>query len=165
MVMVSVRDRPGRSVKFFGLTVIDEPSGASALALKLWISSVTLVAVRVVTNRPGTSGAFTDGMLRWTAVSGSLAMAAKLSAVSLNVTGAALAAPMSIRPLPRSNGSAGVLRSSLTTSVVAVVMRADLIWPGPQSGWAALSSKAAPATCGDDIDVPAIAWNSSPGGL
>jgi hypothetical protein len=63
-----------------------------------------------------------------------------------------------------SNASAGVFRSSLTTLVVAVVISADRIRPGLQSGCRALSQAAPPATCGDDIDVPAIAWNRSPGG-
>ena len=66
----------------------------------------------------------------------------------------ALASATSIRPAPKSNGSAGVVRSSLTTSVVAVVIRADLIWPGVHDGCLAISRMAAPATCGDDIDVP-----------
>ena len=39
-----------------------------------------------------------------------------------------------------------------------------MIWPGVQSGCRSFSSAAAPATCGLDIDVPAIAWNSSPWG-
>ena len=64
-----------------------------------------------------------------------------------------------------SNGSAGVTRSSLTTSVMAVVIIADLICPGVQSGCRAASRMAEPAMCGDDIDVPAIAWKNSPGGL
>ncbi len=63
-----------------------------------------------------------------------------------------------------SKGSAGVASSSFTTSVVAVVMRADLTCPGVQSSWAAYRSSAAPATCGDDIEVPAMAWKYSPGG-
>ena len=57
-----------------------------------------------------------------------------------------------------SNGSAGVVRSSLTTLVSADVIRADLICPGDQVGCVARRRIAAPATCGDDIEVPAIAW-------
>src|SRR4029079_16797980 len=62
------------------------------------------------------------------------------------------------------NASAGVAPSSLTTLVLAVVIMADLIWPGVQSGCSALSSAPEPAICGLDIEVPAIAWNSSPCG-
>ena len=51
-----------------------------------------------------------------------------------------------------------VRRGGSTTSVVAVVIRADLICPGVQSGCRATRSAADPATCGEDIDVPAIAW-------
>ena len=43
-------------------------------------------------------------------------------------------------------------------------MRADLIWPGVQSGWAALTSAAAPVECGADMEVPAMIWYSCPGG-
>src|SRR5262249_57988303 len=68
------------------------------------------------------------------------------------------------RPEPMSYGSAGVTPSCLTTVVLALVISADLIWPGDQSGCSALSSAPAPATCGDDMDVPVIAWKSSPGG-
>ena len=48
--------------------------------------------------------------------------------------------------------------------VLAVVISADLIWPGVQVGWRPLISGAEPAMCGLDIEVPAIAWNSSPCG-
>src|SRR5690349_18845515 len=75
-----------------------------------------------------------------------------------------MAAATSIRPAPMSSGSAGVVSSSLTTLVFADVMSADLTWPGVQNGWTALTRIAAPATCGADIDVPAIAWKYSPGG-
>ena len=63
-----------------------------------------------------------------------------------------------MRPPPMSNGSAGVVRSSFTTLVVAVVSSADLMAAGDQSGWSAFRSSAEPATWGDDIDVPAMAW-------
>ncbi len=43
-------------------------------------------------------------------------------------------------------------------------MSADLIIAGVQLGCAALTSADAPAECGLDMDVPPIAWNSSPGG-
>ena len=52
----------------------------------------------------------------------------------------------------------------LTTSVVAVVISAERTCPGVQSGCRSASSAAAPATCGDDIDVPAMAWKKLPGG-
>ena len=48
--------------------------------------------------------------------------------------------------------------SSLTTSWTALVISADLIWPGVQLGWAALMSNAVPEACGEDIEVPAMAW-------
>src|SRR5512134_2874093 len=34
---------------------------------------------------------------------------------------------------------------------------------GVHSGWACFSKANTPATCGLDMDVPAIAWNNSPG--
>src|SRR5712691_4640841 len=43
-------------------------------------------------------------------------------------------------------------------------MSADLIIAGVQSGCAALTSAEAPAACGLDIEVPAIAWYRLPGG-
>ncbi len=54
--------------------------------------------------------------------------------------------------------------SSLTTSCADEVISADLIIAGDQSGCAAFTSAETPAECGLDIDVPAIAWKSSPGG-
>jgi len=58
-----------------------------------------------------------------------------------------------------------VVPSSLVTpAVLAVVSSADLIWPGVQVGCSAATSAAEPAACGDDIEVPAIAWNRLPGG-
>ena len=51
-----------------------------------------------------------------------------------------------------------MVRSSLTTLVLAVVIMADLMAPGVQSGCSAFSSSAEPAMCGDDIEVPAMAW-------
>src|SRR5690606_25046022 len=44
------------------------------------------------------------------------------------------------------------------------VMSADLICPGVHDGCAAFTSADTPAACGDDIEVPAIAMYSSPGG-
>ena len=58
------------------------------------------VATRVVTNRPGITGALTDGMFRWTALSGSFAMAKKFSAVSLNVSGRRAGGPDVDPPAP-----------------------------------------------------------------
>src|SRR3954447_22663593 len=43
-------------------------------------------------------------------------------------------------------------------------MIADLTSSGVQSGCAALTSAIDPATCGEDIDVPAIAMNRFPSG-
>ncbi len=54
-----------------------------------------------------------------------------------------------------SNGSAGVVPSSLRmVESRAVVISADCICAGVQSGWSALISAAEPAMCGLDIDVP-----------
>jgi len=63
-----------------------------------------------------------------------------------------------------SNGSAGVVRFSLTTVVVAAVISADFTWPGVHVGCNANCSTAEPAMCGAAIDVPAIAWYSWPDG-
>src|SRR6266511_3697754 len=63
-----------------------------------------------------------------------------------------------------SNGDAGVAPSSSTGFVTADVISADLIWPAVQAGWAARSSADTPAEWGAAMDVPAMAWNSSPGG-
>ncbi len=65
-------------------------------------------------------------------------------------------------PAPKSNGSAGVVPSSLTTLCRPVVISADLIAAGVQSGCASRSSAATPATCGTDIDVPLRYWKFSP---
>ena len=113
---------------------------------------------------PGIVGALIDGVLTSSAVIGLLPSVAIRSAVSSNTIGASPALFRSTRPAPKSNGSAGVTRSSLTTSVIAVVISADLIAPGVQSGWSAFSRIAEPAACGDDIEVPAMAWKYSPGG-
>src|SRR4029453_2723079 len=43
-------------------------------------------------------------------------------------------------------------------------MSADLICPGVKPGFSAFSRIAEPAMCGDDIEVPAMAWKYSPGG-
>src|SRR6188472_57989 len=140
------------------------PPVAVAVA-RTWIGwLVTFLTTRSVLILPGMTGASIEGMLRWMAVSGLSPRAAKSAADSSNVSGAAAACATSMRPEPKSNGSAGVVRSSLTTSVVAVVIRADLIWPGVHVGWAALRSRPEPATCGDDIEVPAMAWKYWPGG-
>src|SRR5947199_4824071 len=70
----------------------------------------------------------------------------------------------SISPEPMSNGVPGVVPSSSLTLGLAVVMRADLIAAGDHVGCACLTSAPAPATCGEDIDVPEMDWNSSPVG-
>jgi hypothetical protein len=55
-----------------------------------------------------------------------------------------------------------LVRSLSNTFGSAVVIIADRAAAGDQSGCACFSSANRPATCGLDIDVPAIAWNSSP---
>ena len=45
-----------------------------------------------------------------------------------------------------------------------MVISADLIWPGVQVGCSAFTRMAEPAMCGEDIEVPAIAWKYWPGG-
>ena len=45
---------------------------------------------------------------------------------------------------------------------VVVVISADLIAIGDQSGWSCLNSAAMPAMCGADIDVPLKRSNSRP---
>ena len=69
----------------------------------------------------------------------------------------------SISPDPASNGVAGVFASSCSTSGSAVVISDDFSAAGLKVGCSCVSSAAAPATCGADIDVPLIDWNSSPG--
>ena len=149
---------PFASVKLDGLNVIFVFAGTVAAIVTLSEPLVTFLTVRPVVIRPGMVGALIDGMLRSIALIGSPLRDANLAAVSEIVSGALLARPTSIRPAPMSNGSAGVVRSSLTTVVLAWVIMADLIWPGPQPGCSALSRIAAPAMCGDAIEVPAIAW-------
>ena len=100
---------------------------------------VTLVAVRVVVSRPGMTGALIDGRLRCDGVDRVVAQARTCAAASRRTSGRGCRRPCrSTRPAPMSNGSAGVVRSSLTTSVIAVVISADLIWPGVQSGGSAV---------------------------
>ena len=43
-------------------------------------------------------------------------------------------------------------------------MSADFTWPALHPGWLARTSAATPAAYGLDIDVPAMDWNSCPGG-
>ena len=87
-----------------------------------------------------------------------------VGAVASKVRPGSPALVRSTRPEPSSKALAGVTPSSLTTWVQAVVISADLIWPGVQSGCSALISAPEPAMCGLDMDVPAMAWNSSPCG-
>src|SRR3954452_8826424 len=94
----------------------------------------TLVTVRLTVTAPGMVGTSTDGRFRLTAAVGDAAMAAKCGAVSSNDSTAAPALVRSMRPPPMSNGSAGVVVSSLTTAVVAVVSRADLMVAGVHVG-------------------------------
>jgi hypothetical protein len=47
--------------------------------------------------------------------------------------------------------------------MTALVISADLIWPGFQFGCNAFTNAAAPALCGEDIEVPWIDWNNWPG--
>src|ERR1019366_2751478 len=123
---------------------------------------MTFVAVRVTRTVPGIVGMLTDGRLRLIAVSGFSPRLAMLAAVSSKTIWASPALLRSTRPEPMSNGSAAVFRSSLTTFVVAVVMIADLMSPGVHVMCCALRRMAAPAMCGDDIDVPAMAWKYWP---
>ena len=91
-------------------------------------------------------------------------LARKSAAVSSRVSAASPATVRSMRPDPMSKTSAGVTPSSLTTpSTFAVIMRAERTCDGVQSGCRSMRSAAAPATWGEDIDVPWIAWKSSPG--
>ena len=53
--------------------------------------------------------------------------------------------------------------SSFSTSGLALVISDDFSSAGVNSGWSCVSSAAAPATCGEAIEVPLIDWNSSPG--
>src|SRR5262245_35670971 len=73
--------------------------------------------------------------------------------------------PGRIWPAPVANGSALDTRSESRTEGLAVVISADLASAAVQPGWACLSSAYTPAMCGLATDVPAIAWNSSPGGM
>ena len=51
---------------------------------------------------------------------------------------------------------------NVSRTSVAVVISADLIAIGDQSGWSCLNSAAMPAMCGADIDVPLNRSNSRP---
>src|SRR4051812_38184797 len=66
-------------------------------------------------------------------------------------------------PEPASKGVAGVTPSEPSAGT-ADVMSAELICPGVQSGCTALTSAATPAAWGEDMEVPAMAWYSSPCG-
>ncbi|BAS90591.1 Os04g0573200 [Oryza sativa Japonica Group] len=63
-------------------------------------------------------------------------------------------------PAPCSNGvdalpvAASFIGRYVLSCTYAVVISADLICAGLQSGWLALISAATPATCGHDMDVP-----------
>ncbi len=69
----------------------------------------------------------------------------------------------SISPEPWSKTVAAVLPSSLTTFELAVSISSDFSSAGESVGCACVSSAAAPATCGEAIEVPWIAWNRKPG--
>ena len=69
----------------------------------------------------------------------------------------------SISPEPLSKALASVTPSSFSTSGLALVISDDFSSAGVNSGWSCVSSAAAPATCGEAIEVPLIDWNSSPG--
>ncbi len=58
------------------------------------------------------------------------------------------------RPLPRANGPASVTPSSSSTPWVAAIASADLISGTLQLGCNWRTRPAAPAWCGDDIEVP-----------
>ena len=149
---------PGERIRLDGWNRIFVSAGTVDRGVTRSVFEVTFVTVRLVVTRPGIVGALIDGMLRSIVCSGSPVSAAKLVAVSEIVSGARIAGPTATRPAPMSNGSAGVVSSSLTTAVVDRVIMADLIWPGSQPGCSALSRIATPAMCGEDIEVPAIAW-------
>ena len=109
-----------------GETLILDPAGDVVEASNFCFLPVVFVTTRVVVMRPGITGALIEAMFRWMALSSSAVRAAKSAADSSSVSGDAAAAATSIRPDPKSNGSAGVVRSSFLTFVIAVSMSADL---------------------------------------
>ena len=87
IVIVIVADSPGSSSNLRGSTVI-VPASLSALVVNRCRRPLTFVATRVVVRRPGITGAFTDGRLRCTALTGRCRGRRSSSAVSSNVRAA-----------------------------------------------------------------------------
>jgi hypothetical protein len=75
--------------------------------------------------RPGMLGASMDGTLSWGPSLSSSVRCRIRSAVSSNVRPGLAAMSRLIRPLPTSNGPAGVCSSSLTTVNLALVISAE----------------------------------------
>src|SRR4051812_32547756 len=129
----------------------------SVAILYLSFLLVTLVATRVTVIDPARVVTSTDGMftLAWRPVS---PLARNMSAaVAAIVRPGSPARVRSIRPDPWSKTPAGD-PSPRIRPWWAVVMRADLIWPGVQAGCRARRRAAAPVTWGAAIEVPAMAW-------
>src|SRR6266508_2009419 len=151
-------------LKFDGCTVIVPPAGAWVWTVNVWDVPVTFIPVREVVTTPDIVGALMLGMLASIRCSGSAPSAAYCAADASKVRVGLIARFARIDPAPVLNGSAGLTPSGLRTAWIDDVISADLIWPGVQVGWAALTSADTPAPCGEDIDVPAMAMNRSPGG-
>jgi len=88
MMTVRVRSAPGSSRNRRGLTVMLEPGGAWVVAVNRSGRPLAFLTTRVVTRRPGMTGALMDGTFRWTTFTGSPPSAAKSPAVSSSVSGA-----------------------------------------------------------------------------
>ena len=157
-VISTRRDWPGLSVNLRLENRTTVRDGRVARDQTVSFLPLTFTSRRAVEIWPGMVGALIDGMLRSIAFTGLAVWVAIAAPVSEIVSGAWAARPTSIRPAPMSKGSACVRSSSFSTRVIAEVIIADLICPGLQLGWSALSRMAAPAMCGADIEVPAIAW-------
>ena len=144
MVLLS----PGFTVNRLGVTEMRNPASLVALAPNVCALPDTLVSVRVTWMAPGSGSTLMLGRFRSTRRSGSLTDA--VYAARGDVKGRRRVD----RPVdpqgagPAVPGSPAALPSTLTTSCTDDVICADLIWPGDQSGWAALISADAPAVCG-----------------
>src|SRR4051794_20419147 len=160
-VTVNVASAPGASVREDGVTVTSNPG---ALAVALYVAGVapTFLTRRVTLSMPASWPTAIDAWLRFDAVTGvnvsygdvnltpRLTRYWRYSLAVVGYTSPGSAAPFGLtKPAPCANGSL-----ALETVSPALVIIADLISEGSQSGCRALRRAPMPAMCGDAIDVP-----------